>query len=40
MNKEIIEIIIPAYNCADTIGDTIQSLDQGFLRNRRDRRSR
>ena len=27
MNKEIIEIIIPAYNCADTIGDTIQSLD-------------
>lgn len=27
MKTETIDIIIPAHNCADTIGDTIQSLD-------------
>lgn len=27
MKTETIDIIIPAYNCADTIGDTIKSLD-------------
>ena len=27
MKTETIDIIIPAHNCADTIGDTIKSLD-------------
>ena len=27
MKTEPIDIIIPAHNCADTIGDTIKSLD-------------